>query len=135
MEYTFKNWNSNDFYNFNIEFNRIESYNEYCREWLQYYGINIVITNKTNWTINDIVDLQDYNRVKNNINTILSALNISGNQLTISSQYNQSFNEEKANEIEKKLKAYLSYLGNLQFAYNISGLTTTGNSLKLNGVM
>lgn len=135
MEYTFKNWNSNDFYNFNIEFNRIESYNEYCREWLQYYGINIVITNKTNWTINDIVDLQDYNRVKNNINTILSAINISDNQLTISSQYNQSFNEEKANEIEEKLKAYLSYLGNLQFAYNISGLTTTGNSLKLNGVM
>ena len=135
MEYTFKNWNSNDFYNFNIEFNRIESYNEYCREWLQYYGINIVITNKTNWTINDIVDLQDYNRVKNNINTILSALNISDNQLTISSQYNQSFNKEKANEIEEKLKAYLSYLGNLQFAYNISGLTTTGNSLKLNGVM
>ena len=135
MEYTYREWDASDYYNFYIEFNRIESYNEYCKEWLLYYGVEISITSKTNWTMEDIVDLQDYNRVKRNINTILSAINSSTNRLSISTLYNQSFNVEKANELEDKLKEYLSYLGNLQFAYNISGLTTTGNNLKLNGVM
>ena len=42
---------------------------------------------------------------------------------------------EKANELEVRLKEYLSYLGNKQWENNISGLTTTGNNLKLNGVL
>lgn len=135
MDYTYKNWENNDIYNFNIEFNRIESYNEYCKQWLAYYNIGISIESKVNWTIEDIVDINDYNRVKNNINVILNAINSSTNRLTISSQYNQVWNVEKANEIETKLKEYLSFLGNTQFQYNISGLTISGNNLKLNGVV
>ena len=137
MSYTFKNWSFNDVYDFYIEFNRIESYNEYCRNWLNdYYNIDnkIYFTSKTNWTMNDIVDLQDYNRVKRNINAILNAIESDNLRLTTSEQVNQVFNVDKANEMEIRLKEYLSYLGQLQFVYNITGLTTTGNNLKLGGV-
>ena len=103
-----------------------------------YYNFNISFTSKTNWNVSDIVDLQDYNRVKNNINILLDNINSfvgsSSLKLTISEQVNQIFNVEKANELEKKLKEYLLYLGNLQWNYNVSGLTTTGNNFKLGGV-
>ena len=136
MGYTYKQWNFNDIYDFNIEFNRIEGYNEYCKKWLKdYFGISISIENKNNWTIKDIVDLQDYNRVKNNINIILDIINSSILRLTTSQQVNQVFNIDKANELEIRLKEYLVYLGEMQFLYNITGLTSCGNNLKLNGVL
>lgn len=135
MDYTFKNWNYNDYYDFYVEFNRIESYNEYCKEWLDYYGIKYTkFTSKTDWTMSDIVDIKDYNRVKTNINLLLNAIDSSINNLSISTQVNQVWNVEKANELEIRLKEYLKYLGEFQFAYNITGLTTTGNLLKLGGV-
>lgn len=136
MNYTFKKWNFNDNYDFYLEFNRIESYNEYCKNWLSnYYNFNISFTSKTNWNVSDIVDLQDYNRVKNNINIILNAIESNSERLIISQQVNQSFNVDKANEMEIRLKEYLDYLGQIQFAYNITGLTTTGNFIKLGGVL
>ena len=134
MDYTFKNWQNNNIYNFYIEFNRIERYNEYCKEWLSYFGINVDFTSKLNWDIEDIVDIQDYNRVKGNINIILNSIKSTTTRLSISSQYNQVWNVEKANELENKLKEYLAYLGNIQFGNSIVGLAICGNEMKLNGV-
>lgn len=135
MNYTFKTWKNDDYYNFNIEFNRIESYNEYCKEWLFYYGINVTFTSKTYWRISDMIDVKDYNRVKNNINILINAIGSNTNNLNISTQYNQVWNVDKANELEQRLKEYLKFLGDYQFAYNITGLSLSGNNLKLNGVM
>lgn len=134
-EYTFKEWKDNDYYDFYVEFNRIESYNEYCKEWLSYYGVTLNFSSKTNWTINDIVDLQDYNRVKQNINTLLDVFDSNINRLNIISQVNQVWNVEKANEIETCLKEYLKYIGEFQFEFDITGLNVTGsNGLKLGGI-
>ena len=135
MNYTFKTWKNDDYYNFNIEFNRIESYNKYCKEWLSYYGINVTFTSKNNWNIYDVIDIKDYNRVKTNINILINAIGSNTNNLNISTQYNQVWNVDKANELEKRLKEYLKFLGEYQFAYNITGLSLSGNNLKLNGVM
>lgn len=135
MNYTFKTWNNDDYYNFNIEFSRIESYNEYCKEWLSYYGINVTFTSKTYWRISDMIDVKDYNRVKNNINILINAIGSNTNNLNISTQYNQVWNVNKANELEQRLKEYLKFLGEYQFVYNITGLSICGNNLKLNGVM
>ena len=135
MNYTFKTWKNDDYYNFNIEFNRIESYNKYCKEWLSYYGINVTFTSKNNWNIYDVIDIKDYNRVKTNINILINAIGSNINNLNISTQYNQVWNVDKANELEKRLKEYLKFLGEYQFAYNITGLSLSGNNLKLNGVM
>ena len=56
------------------------------------------------------------------------------NTINISTQLNQTFNYNKANEIEQRLKNYLEELGKWQLSYNITGLTTTGgNNLKLVG--
>ena len=75
MDYTFKTWTYDDYYDFYVEFNRIESYNEYCKKWLNHYGIKVdSFTSKTNWTMSDIVDMKDYNRVKTNINLLLKAI-------------------------------------------------------------
>ena len=134
--YAYKNWKDEDVYDFYLEFNRIESYNEYCKNWLENYFNTPVgmALSKTDWSINDIVDLQDYNRVKYNINALLNALKL-GQNLIFNNQPNQIFNSQKANEIEAKLKEYLNTLGNMQFKYQISGLTTSGNNLKLGGVL
>lgn len=134
MQYTYRTWNEDDYYDFRVEFNRIESYNEYCKDWLSYFGIEVTFTSKTNWTVSDIPDIKDYNRIKNNINVLLDTINSNTIRLGISTQYNQVWNVEKANEIEVRLKEYLKYVGEFQFANNITGLATTGNSLKLGGV-
>lgn len=137
MEYTFKNWNTSDIYNFNIEFNRIEEYNKYIESWLKnYYGFSFeTLVHKTNWTIEDIVDINDFNRVKNNINVLLKQLSNSNNELPIVYIDNYFFDVKKANEIENRLISNLEILGNSQWQYNITGLTTcSNNDLKLGGV-
>lgn len=130
-------WKDNQVYNFNVEFNRIESYNKYVENWLRnYYNLDfedITLVHKTDWTINDIVDLKDYNRVKNNINILLEKVNRLGYQLSIRDSVNQIFNSTSANEIEQALTQYLEVLGNNQFLYNITNLTTCGNDLKVYG--
>lgn len=127
------NWNKDDIYNFAIEFNRIEKYNEYCKQWLKYYGINVDFTSKINWNIQDIPSLQDYNRIKGNINLLLDIVNTSSIKLNIANNINQTFDYIKANELEIKLNDYLSMLTKMQFQTNITGLTTCGNdNLKLN---
>ena len=129
-----KIWANNDIYNFSDEFNRIENYIEWCKNWLAYYDIQVVVESKTNWVYNDIVDLQDYNRVKNNINILLNAINSNLNILSISNELNQVWNVKKANEIEQRLYAIIDHISELQWRYNITGLTITGNSMKLGGV-
>ena len=136
MEYTFKKWNKNDVYNFNIEFNRIEEYNKYIELWLKnYYGFSFeTLVHKTDWTIEDIVDLKDFNRVKRNINILLKQLSTPINELPIVYIDNYIFNDVKANEIENILIGNLEVIGNSQWQYNITGLTICGNNLKLGGV-
>lgn len=129
-----KVWKKGDIYNFYVEFNRIESYNKYCQEQLKYYAINVDIINKTDWNIYDIVDLNDFNRVKRNINILLNAVKSNEQILNISSQVNQVWNYEKANEIEQKLKSILDTITNWQFAYEITGLAILGNDMRLGGV-
>lgn len=130
-------WKDNQFYNFNVEFNRIESYNKYVENWLRnYYNFDfedIVLTHKTDWTMNDIVDLKNFNRVKSNINILLKLMNRLGYQLSIRDNVNQIFNTISANEIERALTEYLATLGENQFLYNITNLTTCGNDLKIYG--
>ena len=136
MEDYKKVWQFNNTYNFSVEFNRIESYNQYVETWLKnYYKVdfgNYIFQHKTDWNINDIVDVKDYNRVKNNINKLLELID-SINLLSVSEQINQVWNVNKANEIEIALNEYLSYLGSLQFSTNICGLTICGNNQRLVG--
>ena len=135
-----KEWNNTDIYNFNIEFNRIESYNQYVEKWLKdYFGLNFEpLEHKTDWTIYDVVDLIEFNRVKKNINKLLDSLQseyqVTMQKLSVNAtQTNQIFTSEKANEIEDRLNDHIQYLGNLQFEFNITGLTICGNSNKLGG--
>lgn len=129
-----KIWQRNDIYNFSDEFNRIEQYIEWCKEWLAYYKIQVIVESKTNWVYNDIVDLQDYNRVKNNINILLQAIQSNLSLLEIRNEVNQNFNEIKANDIEQRLYSIIDRISEEQWRYNITGLTITGNSMKLGGI-
>ncbi len=129
-----KIWQRNDIYNFSDEFNRIEKYIEWCKEWLAYYKIQVIVESKTNWVYNDIVDLQDYNRVKNNINILLQAIQSNLSLLEIRNEVNQNFNEIKANDIEQRLYSIIDRISEEQWRYNITGLTITGNSMKLGGI-
>lgn len=137
MGYTYREWSISDYYNFSVEFNRIESYNEYCKKWLPYFNKEVsAFTSKLDWTINDIVDIKDYNRVKRNINLLLDTINSSLTRLAIDdSQANQVFNVEKANELEVRLKENLDFLGKAQFHNEICGIAVCGNNLRLGGVI
>lgn len=129
-----KVWNPNKIYNVADEFNRIENFNEYCKKWLSYYNISVDFESKINWSINDIPDINDFNRIKRNINVVLEAIDSNSNRLPISTQLNQSFTVAKANEIEERLNENLYFLGQLQFSTNITGLNYTGNNFRLGGV-
>ena len=133
MAYTYKTWKSSDYYNFSVEFNRIESYNEYCKSWLKNYGYDIDFTSITNWTIDDIIDIKHFNRVKGNINTLLDKLQVSTSKLNISTAYNQSFDYSIANELENKLKEYLNAIGEMQFSVQVCGNAICGNETRIVG--
>ena len=129
-----KVWNPNKIYNVAEEFNRIENFNEYCKKWFSYYNITVSFTSKINWTISDIPDINDFNRIKRNINILLNTIDSQSNRLSISTQLNQSFTVSKANEIEQRLNESLKLLGEWQFSQQITGLTYSGNNLKIGGV-
>lgn len=129
-----KTWKKTDIYNFSVEFNRIEGYNKYCQEQLEILGISVDFINKTDWNENDIVDMNDLNRVKKNINLLLEAIDLSVSRLNISTQINQNWNSEKANELETRLESVLSVITNWQFMFDITGLKILGNEMKLGGV-
>lgn len=129
-----KTWKKTDIYNFSVEFNRIEAYNKYCQEQLGILGISVDFINKTDWNENDIVDMNDLNRVKRNINLLLEAIDLSVSRLNISTQINQNWSSEKANELETRLESVLSVITNWQFMFDITGLKILGNEMKLGGV-
>ena len=66
---------------------------------------------------------------------MLKQLSISNNELPIVYIDNYFFDDTKANKIESRLKSNLEVIGNSQWQYNITGLTTcSNNDLKLGGV-
>lgn len=139
-----KEWNYGDVYNFSIEFNRIESYNLYIEQWLkEYYGYSFTsLEHKTNWTISDIVDYKDFNRVSQNVGILFEHLNNIANKRPITPnrkpinrvQNNKVFNEWEANQIERYLNENNKKIGNMQFATEITGLAICGNENRLMGV-
>ena len=129
-----KTWKKTDIYNFSVEFNRIEGYNKHCQEQLEILGISVDFINKTDLNENDIVDMNDLNRVQKNINLLLEAIDLSVSRLNISTQINQNWSSEKANELETRLESVLSVITNWQFMFDITGLKILGNEMKLGGV-
>ena len=139
-----KEWNYGDVYNFSIEFNRIESYNLYIEQWLkEYYGYSFTsLEHKTNWTISDIVDYKDFNRVSQNVGILFEHLSNIANKNPIRQnakpinrvQNNKVFNEWEANQIERYLNENNKKIGNMQFATEITGLAICGNENRLMGV-
>lgn len=127
-------WQRESLYEFSIEFNRIEKFNEYCKKWLKYFGILVSFESNTEWNYLSIPDLNDYNRIKRNINIILDSIG-SLNRLSINGQLNQTFDYTKANNLEERLKENLKFIGNRQFANEICGLAITGNEQRLGGVL
>lgn len=126
-----KVWKSTDYYNFREEFNRIEGFNYDIDSWLEnYFGIFTGRFHKTNWSYLDFVDVNDYNRVKNNINDIS---NVFGFETTLksSNNINQTFNYQNANELEKYLEKNIEGIGNEQFRSPITGLTCCGLELNI----
>lgn len=109
--------------------NDIGKHNEYARKWLGYFNKNITLENKIDWTINDIIDLQDYNKMKNNINIVLLALKKQG--LSISQVNHQNLTDAKITAIKRKINEYQDWIGGSQEKYNVCGITTCGKELKI----
>lgn len=132
-------WHENDIYNFKVEFNRIETYNKYVDNWLHdYYKYNYTnpYTYKLDWSVLDIPDLLDYNRVKRTINLLSNQANSIYQNLDILEYPNiNRFSYINANDLEDRVFYNLRYVGGKQFSVNICGLSICGsqlNNLKMN---
>lgn len=113
------------YYNFADRFNEIESYNEYAKQWLAYWGIYMTFTSKLDWDKSDMIDVFDFNRVKGNMNIILDSLQMS--RLDLSTVIHQNFDNVKAQELQNRLTDYLRWIGNRQFKHRISGQYVCGS--------
>lgn len=132
-----KNWNKYDTYDVATEFNRIENHNKYNEKWLKYCGLIPLSNNlshKTDWNIYNMCTLNEYNRIKKNINTLLSSYNSTLSLSINESGINQVFSYVQANEIENAISETKKVVGNEQFRYNICGLSICGNNQRIIGV-
>ena len=132
-----KEWNNKKVYNFSVEFNRIESYNQYVEKWLkEYFGINfgdVSFTHKTNWKETDIVDLNDLNRIRRNLNVLSYVTGDLIDPIPINTQLNQVWTSDKANELEEIVRVNMGGVGDMQFSNHITGLAVSGNTSRIVG--
>lgn len=135
-----KQWTSSSIYNFDIEFNRIETYNKYIKScYSNFFSTTSSITKlldsvviKNDYTIDDIPDLQDYCRIKNNLNILCQVNGLTEiEKLPLNyTNPNEYFNYQKANELEARLRANLDVVGNKQYSNNICGLLNCGQTMQ-----
>lgn len=135
-----KQWTSSSIYNFDIEFNRIETYNKYIKScYSNFFSTTTSIKNlldsvviKNDYTIDDIPDLQDYCRIKNNLNILCQVNGLTEiEKLPLNyTNPNEYFNYQKANELEARLRANLDVVGNKQYSNNICGLLNCGQTMQ-----
>ncbi len=128
-----KEWKSTDIYKIEVEFSRIECYNNYVETWLrEIFKVEIEeLDNKLEYSYDYIPDVSDYNRVKSNINKLLSTLKSNIASLSLNGAINQSFNQQNANELEVRLTDNLILLGDMQFSTKFSGVTICGGEIYL----
>lgn len=135
-----KQWTSSSIYNFDIEFNRIETYNKYIKScYSNFFSTTSSIKKlldsvviKNDYTIDDIPDLQDYCRIKNNLNILCQVNGLTEiEKLPLNyTNPNEYFNYQKANELEARLRANLDVVGNKQYSNNICGLLNCGQTMQ-----
>ncbi len=129
-----KDWKATDTYNMVIEINRIEYYNKYVDEWLKNYFKNEyqTLTHKVDWSEEDIIfSLNQFNRIKSNINTLNERLSNLAN-LSVLTDSGQTLGLNDLQALEDYLMANMKKLGEYQFVYPITNLTYCGDVLKLN---
>ncbi len=130
-----KEWKKEDFYNVDIEFNRLGAYNEYCKKWIDYFFVyqksKLDFQSKTDWKKEDFPTFHDYNDLKKNINMVSeileSKIGIPLNRLPINNQKNQFFSYNEANELEQA-QINTNIVGQIQFSYKITGLNVCGQN-------
>jgi hypothetical protein len=101
------------------DLNRIENNCEYLSSLLNLYGYYNSITVKTNWIVSDLITLEELNRIRHNVNTLLDCyINFSDKQEII---YNNNLNFTQINTLEWNL-----YIINLYSEYMILGFRNSG---------
>lgn len=141
-----KEWKSSDYYNFDIEFNRLSKYTIYCNEWLYSYfnykgksepivlDETVINSNRDYW---HIVDLAEYNSFKLEINKLIRDFKEEENspkELDVYVNSNQNWTSDKANELERAIQYMVDFVGYKQFTNNVCGLSICGNNNRIGGV-
>lgn len=95
--------NSKGTYNY-TDLNRIENNCEYVKELLNnsgFFPIQIEIETKTNWNVSDIPNIEEINRIRQNILTLKNGMNLGREYEEI--EFSNTMDYIKANILEKDL--------------------------------
>lgn len=90
------------------DLNRVENNIQYVSDLLKGSGYYNNVEVKTNWTMNDLPYLDDFNRIRNNINSLLDAFTKYSDAPVI--RYGDRFDYNDANTFEKLIDQTLILL-------------------------
>lgn len=118
---------SKGYYNY-TDLNRIETWCEYLANLLTSYSYPVSITIKKNWTMSDLPNTTDMERIRSNVNAIKTAFHAYTN-IPENLEY---MTIEKANDIEKILSEIDFLIKNMISSFRYSNTFNSGESEGLN---
>lgn len=118
---------SKGYYNY-TDLNRVEAWCEYLANLLTSYSYPVSITIKKNWTMSDLPNVNDMERIRSNVNAIKTAFHAYTN-IPENLEY---MTIEKANDIEKILSEIDFLTKNMISSFRYSNTFNSGESEGLN---
>ena len=115
------------YYNY-TDLNRVETWCEYLANLLTSYSYPVSITIKKNWTMSDLPNTTDMERIRSNVNAIKTAFHAYTN-IPENLEY---MTIEKANDIEKILSEIDFLTKNMISSFRYSNTFNSGESEGLN---
>lgn len=118
---------SKGFYNY-TDLNRVEAWCEYLANLLTSYSYPVSVAIKKNWTISDLPNVNDMERIRSNVNVLKTAF-YAYTEVPENLEY---MTIEKANAVEKILSEINKLIKNMCNEFRYSNTFNSGESEGLN---
>lgn len=110
-----------------LDLNRIENNCDYLAEQLNKYGYFVVISTKTDWSMDEFPSATEINRIRDNINALLEAYFKMPGSPDI--RYWNSLNWQDANSLEQNLLNINTLLGLMVQSFKYCGTFVCGEEV------
>lgn len=107
------NWTNSDFFNLELDFNRIEGNTRYIYDFYKNVCPPITLQSTRTWNVNDIPTVQDVERITDNVNSISTwCLNPDKTKKFSNISPMTTLAYQKLNELEKRISDISVHLQN-----------------------